>query len=48
VLPFAEFERSSGPRESLLSFLQRSPLADVDLDLERSNESIETLRDLEL
>lgn len=48
VLPFAEFERNSGPRESLLSFLQRSPLAEVDLHLERSSESIETLHDLEL
>jgi antitoxin Phd len=48
ILPFAEFERNGGSRESLLSFLQRSPLAEVDLDLERSNESIETLHDLEL
>lgn len=48
VLPFAEFERKRGPRESLLSFLQRSPLAQADLELDRSRESIKALRDLEL
>ena len=48
LLPFSEYEQRAGPRESLLSFLQRSPLHDVALDVERSRESIEALRDVEL
>lgn len=48
VLPFSEYERRAGPRESLLSFLQRSPLRDVDLKIERSNEKIDALRDVRL
>ena len=46
VVPFSEYERK--PRESLLSFFQRSPLRDVDLKIERSEETIDTLRDIEL
>lgn len=48
VLPFSEYERRAGPRESLLSFLQRSPLRDVDLKIERSSEKIDELRDVSL
>jgi len=48
VLPFSEYERQAGPRESLLSFFQRSPLRAVNIDVERSLESIAELRDLEL
>jgi antitoxin Phd len=48
MLPFSEYERRVGPRESLLSFFQRSPLRDVGLDVERSRESIDALRDIEL
>jgi prevent-host-death family protein len=48
MLPFSEYERRAGPRESLLSFFQRSPLRDVGLDLQRSQESIDALRDIEL
>lgn len=48
VLPFSEYERKIGPKESLLSFLRRSPLCGVDLDLERSHETIENLRDVDL
>jgi len=47
IMPYAEYERSKRPRESLLSFFQRSPLRDVDLDLERSEETIDSLRDIE-
>jgi len=48
VLPFSEYERRERPREPLLSFLQRSPLRDANLDVERSHESIADLRNLEL
>jgi hypothetical protein len=48
VLPFSEYERRTGPRETLLSFLQRSPLRSVDVNFERSAESVHALRDVEL
>ncbi|HVN68440.1 MAG TPA: type II toxin-antitoxin system Phd/YefM family antitoxin [Candidatus Binatia bacterium] len=48
VLPFSEYERRTGPRESLLSFFQRSPLGDAGLKIERAKDSIQTLRDVEL
>jgi prevent-host-death family protein len=48
VLPFSEYERRAGPRESLFSFLQRSPLRDVDLKIKRSSEKIDELRDVNL
>jgi len=48
VLPFSEYERRAGPRESLLSFFQRSPLRHADLKIERSKEPIDALRDVEL
>lgn len=48
VLPFSEYERHVGPHESLLSFLQRSPLRDAGVKIERSRETIDKLRDVEL
>lgn len=47
IMPYTEYEQSKRPRETLLSFFQRSPLRDTDLDLERSDEPIESLRDIE-
>jgi len=48
VLPFSEYENRVGPRESLLSFFQRSPLRGANLKIERAKETIEALRDVEL
>lgn len=48
LLPFSEYERRAGDRESLLSFLQHSPLCDAELDLERPSDSIDELRDVPL
>ena len=48
VLPFSEYERRAGPRESLLSFFARSPLRDVELDTGRSKETIAALSDVAL
>jgi prevent-host-death family protein len=48
LLPFSEYERRVGPRESLLSFLQHSPLRDARLDVERAGETIDALRDVPL
>ena len=48
VLPFSEYERRREPRESLLSFLQRSPLHHADLKLERSKETIDELPETDL
>ena len=48
VLPFSEYERRAEPRETLLSFFQRSPLRDVDLPIERAAESIRELPDVQL
>ncbi len=36
VLSIADYQRLVGRAGSLLAFLQRSPLADIDLDIERS------------
>jgi antitoxin Phd len=48
IVSHSEYERHSTPRESLISFLQRSPLRGLDLDFERLREPIEALRDLDL
>ena len=47
VLPFSEYEDRVAPRESVLSFFQRSPLRGANLKLERSKETIDKLRDVE-
>jgi len=39
VIAAAEYERLTAPRQSLVSFLQESPLANVDLDIRRPRES---------
>jgi antitoxin Phd len=39
VLSATEYERLTGPTESLLAFLQTSPLAGVDLAIDRPPES---------
>lgn len=39
VLSSAEYERLIQPQQSLVSFLQSSPLADVELDFNRSKET---------
>jgi prevent-host-death family protein len=38
VLSIEEYRRLREPRRSMLRFLQESPLADPDLDLERRDE----------
>jgi prevent-host-death family protein len=48
LISFPEYERRGAPKESLLSFFQRSPLYGIDLDLERSKEAIDELRDIDL
>ncbi len=48
VLPYSQYEGRSKARDTLFSFLQRSPLRKASLDLERSSESIDDLRELEL
>jgi prevent-host-death family protein len=48
LVSHSEYERHSAPRESLISFLQRSPLCGLDLDFERLREPIQKLRDLDL
>lgn len=48
VLPFAEYERRTAPRESLFSFLQRSPLRNAALEIDRPREPIQALRDVDL
>ena len=48
VIPYSEYERRIGPRESLLSFLQRSPLGESKVKIDRAKDSIQTLRDLKL
>lgn len=48
LISFAEYERRETPRESLLSFFQRSPLYGTELHFERSKETIDHLRDIEL
>ena len=45
VLSIEEYRRLREPRRSMLRFLQESPLADPDLDLERQDEMG---RDIEL
>jgi prevent-host-death family protein len=39
VLSATEYERLTGPAESLLAFLQASPLARVDLPIDRPSET---------
>ena len=48
VLPYSEYEAERKPRESLFSFFQNSPLYGLDLDLERSPETIQEMRDIKL
>jgi antitoxin Phd len=48
LVSHSEYERHSAPRESLISFLQRSPLRGIDLDFGRLPETIQELRDLDL
>lgn len=48
LVSHSEYERHSAPRESLISFLQRSPLRGLDLDFERLREPIQALRDIDL
>lgn len=43
VLSVDEYKRLTRPSKSLLSFLQESPLADVELELERSREAGRTI-----
>lgn len=38
IVDAREFARLQPPRQSLLDFLRNSPLADVDLDFERSQD----------
>jgi prevent-host-death family protein len=38
IIAYAQYERIQGPQESLLSFLRRSPLVGIELDLRRSPE----------
>lgn len=45
IVDAREFARLKPPRQSLLEFLRNSPLADVDLDLERSQDE---MRDIDL
>jgi len=45
VMSFEDFQRLSRPAESLVQFLQRSPLYEAGLDLKRSQE---LARDVEL
>lgn len=39
VLAADEYERLTRPRESLLAFLQQSPLADAELEVDRPREA---------
>ena len=39
VVTASEYERLTAPRQSLLTFLQASPLASVELDFNRSSDS---------
>ncbi len=39
VLSMADYQRLVGRAGSLLAFLQRSPLADVDLDIDRQRDT---------
>jgi len=39
VISATDYERLTGPTESLLAFLQGSPLADVDLAIDRPHDS---------
>jgi prevent-host-death family protein len=48
LVSHSEYERHSAPPESLVSFLQRSPLRGLDLDFDRLPEPIQELRDLDL
>ena len=48
IVPFSQYESLRRPRETLFSFLQRSPLHDVEIDVERSSETIESMRDVDL
>lgn len=45
VLSVEEYERLTRPKTGLLEFFRNSPLVDVDLDVERTNE---TPREVEL
>ena len=47
VLPYSEYEAKKKPRESLFSFLQNSPLRDVELDLSRAPDTIDQMRELD-
>jgi antitoxin Phd len=38
IIAYTQYERIQAPRESLVSFLRRSPLVGVELDLRRSAE----------
>ena len=48
VISFSEYELRRAPKESLLSFFQRSPFYGLDLDFDRSKETIDQLRDIDL
>jgi prevent-host-death family protein len=39
VVPASEYERLTTPRQSLLTFLQASPLADIELDFNRPRDA---------
>ena len=48
VLPYAEYQQSARPHETLLSFFQNAPRIDVELDVSRSAETVDAMRDFDL